>query len=522
MWPFKKKKIEEKKVTAFDIIPNLREFSESLKFSDLSDYAIAAAYSAVYTKVSNTRRKLIGEVDRMRQFYMVDVILTQLTEDALVPEISTGEILEVTSPRIDIQKEIDYLEEKFDLDQFVLSILPDFLAYGEYSIETVIEPDKGLVDLLDTVEQPNVVALSKFNSIEGYLVIDDHGRITKREIADFLKFSLQAQRVKIDLYQEFSSGVSGIPKALRDVPRFVRVGRSIIYPVIPKLKELELVEALVPATKLSKLSSGTLIGVQVPPGYEIDKALEAAKKIENIINKKVGVDPKLGELTIENIMSAAGRLKVVPIFGDKGQLNPLNYKTEEPDELLSSITDIRRTILTAVGIPYEIVYGGEDRDTKKGEILRRYGRYLRKLKAIQKSIEEGIRSLVYIHLVNKGISFSANDIKVEFYNKIVDMDSLDRLEYMDITIGLLGNVFDFVSRVDEKFENVMRREEFLRFLNNELNVVGFNDVLDVEKLKAMEEEPIKADELETALTRSEEESIEEPEPEESLEEPLEV
>ena len=44
-----------------------------------------------------------------------------------------------------------------------------------------------------------------------------------------------------------------------------------------KIKELELLEQLVPATKISKLSNGTILGMQVPPNYNVEKGLAAAK-----------------------------------------------------------------------------------------------------------------------------------------------------------------------------------------------------------------------------------------------------
>lgn len=472
----------------------LREMKEAMR-NNISDSIVAAAYSTIYTRVSQSRRKLIREVERMRQFYLVDVILTQLTEDALTPEITTGDIVEVTSPKKEIQYEIDYLEEKFDLDQLILTITPDLLAYGEYTLATQVnvnpnasnlyesKTEYGLIELLDNLDQSSVIALSRYSAIDGYLILDEHGQIKKRLPCDFVKFTLLSQRLRIDIHQEFGIVT---PKLSREVPRFIRVGRSVIYSVLSKLKELELIEALVPATKISKLSSGSLIGIQVPAGYEIDKALDAAKKVESLINKKMGIDPKLEELTIENIMNAAGRLKVVPIFGDKGTLSKLDYKSEEPEELLSSIVDIRKTILSSVGIPYEVLFGGEE--TKRGEIIRKFGRYLRKLKAIQKSLEEGLRQIIYIHLVNKGIPFTSEDIRVEFYNKIVDMESLDRLEYIDTTVAILKNIDEFMEKLSsyEGVKDAINFREYMRFLNNELNIVGFNEIINVEKLKEVE------------------------------------
>lgn len=524
---------------------------EALKANkdNITDYHVTAAFAAIYMRVAETRKKLIKEVDKMRQFYMVDVIVGQLTEDALAPQVGTGDVLFASSDRPELQKEIDYLDEKFDFDQMALTLCPDILAYGEYTLATQINPhpkvlqknplagtegltedylpsagtsiapggtvqppaspypgrdtsqtakpsyldgpqpsadtqEYGLIDLLDNVDQAGVVALSKWGSPEGYLVAatgdgKNPSQVKKMEAADFVKFSLSSMRIKLDVFKEWGIRKDKLPQDLQNLPKHIRVGKSQIYGAISKLKELELLEALVPATKLSKLSNGSLVGVKVPAGYDISKALEAAKQVEGLINKKIGVDPILQEITVENIMATAGRLKAVPIFGETGTLQKLDYKQDEPDDLLASVTDIRKTVLTSAGIPYGLIYGGEE---NRGEILKKYARYLRKLRSIQKALEEGLRQIIYIHLSNKGYEFTGEDIKIEFYNKLIEIDNLDKLEFVDATIGLLKNATEFFNDLADRTKNPAYADQinitgFLKFLNEQLNTIGFHDVV---------------------------------------------
>jgi len=484
------------------------------------DFKTLAALASVYMKVADSRKKLIREVDRMRQFYLVDVILTQMTEDALAPEIGTGNVLSASSAREDIQTQIDLLEEKIDFDQLALTITPDMLAYGEYTLEAVVVQDKkvndekdplvkkdieeldpkdqknqanvddcyddetGLVDVLDSVDQASIVAITKWGDIKCYLVQNEKGQVERRHASEFIKFSLSSSRLRIDLFKEFNLSAAKMKeKKCQDIPRYVRVGRSIIYPIISKLKELEILEALVPATKISKLSSGSMVGVQVPPGYDVQKGMEAAKQVEQLLNKKIGIDGKMGEITVENIMSTAGRIKAVPIFGEKGQLSKMDYQSDEPEKLLESVVDVRKTICSSVGLPYELIFGSDEE--KKGTVLRKYSRYLRKLKAVQKAVEEGVRQIIYIHLSNKGIDYTTNDIKVEFYNKLIEVDNLDRLEFMDSTVGFLDNIKRFVMEmadvnVNPKFAERIHLEGFLEFLNSQLNTVGLPNIIDVD------------------------------------------
>lgn len=526
------------------VLQHLTETLRRYRDSAVTEHHVAAAYAAIYMKVADSRKKLVKDIDRMRSFYLVEVILNQISDDALAPEIGTGEIINVSSDRTDIQSEIDWLEERYDFDQLLTAISSDLLAYGDYMFktkvnvkpdaaklrdvekeagrrvealqpkvdsgaatddeakelteclatikkiqETIEVPDSeyGLQELEDSVDFGSVVPITRYKDVIGYLERDNQtGKMVRKHPTEYVTFSLQSQRIKVDLFREIrSNNQDDVPDELKNLPRFVRVGKSAIYPVLAKLKELELLEALVPATKLSKLSGGTVIGVQVPAGMEIDHAVEAAKKVEGLINKKVGIDDKLGELTIENIMTAAGRLKCVPIFGDKGQLSKLDYKNDEPDDLLASVTDIRKVILTSVGVPYELVFGGEDAD--KASILKKYARYLRKIKSVQKALEEGVRQIIYIHLSNKGIQYKSDDIKVSFHQKLIEVDQLDHLEFADTIVSMLANVRDFILSLaapESPVRNLLDLNALAKYLNENLNIIGFTNLINMEGIEA--------------------------------------
>jgi hypothetical protein len=207
--------------------------------------------------------------------------------------------------------------------------------------------------------------------------------------------------------------------------------------------------------------------------------MEAAKRMEGLLNKKVGVDTERGQLTLENIMTSAGRLKVIPIFGDKGELRKFDYKQDEPDELLASVNDIRKVICDSVGIPYELIFVSDT--VSKGELLRRYARYVRKLKSIQFAIADGIRQICYIHLTNKGINFVPDDIKVDFKNKLVEIDNLNKLEFLDTTVGMLKNAKDFIVDLmseDSPLKGYIRVTVFKDFINEQLSLVGLRGLID--------------------------------------------
>jgi len=508
--------------TPQQIAEGLRHVLKSIKNdAPITTSQVAAAYSSIYTRINQNRQMQIMEIDKLRAFYLVEVMINQMVDDALSPQVGTGDIINVTSTNPDVQTEIDYLNQKFNFDAMSLAVAGEMLFYGDYYFSTVINPyqkeqqsdsiskenenlsreknidefyektpteeqaekEFGLVKLQDNVDQATIIALTDFTDVKGYLVKRGQ-KIERRAQYEFVRFSLSPARLRVDLHQGLQ-GVEG-EKIKNQLPRWVRVGRSAVFPVLQKLKELELLEALVPATKLSKLSAGTIIGVHVPVGTSIEDAKQFSNTIESMVNRKVGVDPRQGELSLENIMASSGRIKAVPIFGDSGNLTKMDYKPTEPDELFQAILDLRQVICESVGIPYELLFSIRD-DKKKSDILKRYARYLRKLKQVQKAVESGIRQIVEIHLVNKGIHFNeATDINIEFYNRLIEIDNLDKLEFMDTTVGLLKNAKEFIDQLSQQLGKTKKVNVngFLKFINQQLKVVGLEDIIiDVDELE---------------------------------------
>jgi hypothetical protein len=489
-------------------VPQVDLFTEALKLNNRynsathKDLNILQAYTQIYSKATGSMYKIIQEVDQIRSFYLVDVILGQLTEDALTPEIGTDEILKIKYPKDKgIEEKLQKLEKDLNLDQLLLDITPDLLAYGEYVLRVdygkILEmkdelgtknktykkqEGNGVIALRDIVEQGKVVSLTQEAENKGYLYMDEEGKIIKTPASTFIKFTLNGQRVRVRIEDQapFTKSKSDkVRSILATLPRYVRIGKSQIHPFISKFKELELLEKLIPATKISKLSNVNLVGMQVPGKYNIEQGLEAAKRVEGIINNKVGIDKKLGEITVESVLSIAGRSKVVPLFGDKGALDKMDFKSDEPDDLLGSANDVRALILDSVGIPFELLYKSDGES--KGELLKRYARYLRKLKNIQRSLIDGVKQLCAFHMESLDIDkYDEDDLEVEFLNKLIEIDNLDKLEHADVTVSLLGNVKDFfgtLTEEDSPFKEAVDLNEVADYINRNLRTIGLADAL---------------------------------------------
>jgi len=494
-------------------LPNNEDYSKALKeffqaaeinkLSGLENHYALTAYAAIYTKVASQLQAVIRSVDNMRSFYLVDVILSQIAEDSLAPRVGSEQLLRYSHPNESIQKELDDLHKNIGLDQLIENIAPDILAYGEYTLATRIgEPPqvkedelgkkkkkfkakksgKGIIDVTDIVDQGTVISLTQDGKTEGYLVVNEQsGKVEVKETADYIKFSLGGQRVRVDIKKSIPDGAwrnNSLKEVLDNIPRFIRVGKSVLYPVLSKLKELELLEKLIPATKINKLSQGNLVGMNLPENFDLETAQVAVKKIEGMINKRVNVDPSTQEITVESILSTAGKTKIIPLFGDKGSLSNMDYKSDEPDSLMGDTKEIRELILDSVGVPSELVFKSDGES--KSEILKRYAKYIRKLKRLQKAIATGCRQIAFIHLANRNIKYKEEEVEVIFNNTLVEIDNLDTLEHADVTLGLLANVRDFFNDMadeDSPYADNINLNKVTEYLEFNLKTIGLSDAM---------------------------------------------
>lgn len=489
--------------------------------NQVTAYHVAAAYSTIYTKVSQERKNFINEVDKHRSFYLVDVLINTVVQDALAPDIATGKIVNIeSSNNSELKRELDVLKKRINFDQLLQDILPDLLLYGDYFLKTFLDDpeddtdhakvkddlldddlrdvpkgdDKlvkgtsgkdpqGLLELRDVVDQPTVIPLTQDGKKRSYL-IEKNGKICKAHPRNYVHFSMGGSRRRIKIFEELSRGVSEYDDKLREqleqVPRYIRTGKSMFYGTLSKIRELELLEKLIPASNLSKLSQGTIVGVSLPENYDLEKGLAAVRRVEGLLNKKIGVDNKLNELTVESIIATSGQYKAIPLFGDKGNIERIDYKEDQSNDLLSNVKDIRELICDAIGIPYELVFKTDGE--KRSEVLKRYARYLKKLKTVQRSLQDAIRQIIKIHLANRGvgISYKDEDLQIEFLTKLVEIDNLDNLEHMDITISMLGNLRRELSEyVDSQspFEVELDYQVLTDYINKNLATIGLNKLV---------------------------------------------
>lgn len=438
------------------------------------DYKTAVALTALFTEGVNSRREFLKDYEGVRHFYIVDAMLNMIAEDSLAPDATTEDILTLSSENSEIDKELQELQKRIDLDGLVNDIILDLEAFGEYSLRLNVQPKLGVVEIIDDVVQGNMVVFYRRGM--PYLFMQKiKDKFTVSKPVEFAHFVLGNRKLRINLGKEFEQSAYKSKLVLPDgLPTYVRIGRSLLFGVLSKIKELQLLESLIPAEKINQITKGNIVGVEVPPSTTPEDAFKIVRKYENLLNKKQGINPIEDEISVANILQAAGRTKVIPLFGEKGNLQSIDARdNRNVDDLLSTVQDTREVILSSIGIPPELLFGG---DGPKSEILKKYARYIRKLKYIQTAVSRGIKQIVFAHISNleKPLRASHEDIKVNFRNVLINIDELDKLEFSVALIESVKQMNEFVLELQdsETLQDVINIDAYKIFLKRQLNFIN--------------------------------------------------
>lgn len=451
--------------------------------SKVNDHIVSSALATMFTTAVSSKAEYEQQFSIIENFYIVESLLSTVVDDALTPDITTGEIVRITSPDPIIDAELKKLQLKFDFDNLVLDLTPGLLAHGDYSLSLNVERGKGITKIKDNLETNSVVAFYNEGLPEKFIV-KNADSISIKNPVEIAHFILSGRKIRVptlsetDIERVRERSGSALADALLALPTYARVGRPLLMGVLSKIKELQLLESLIPAVKLAELSQGSMVSIDVPASADPKAAFDIAREYENIFNSKVGINNQVGMITVSDIMSTAGRIKVVPSYQGKGSMQSVDVKnSSNTSEIFNTIRDTRDVICTSIGFPTELLFGGANRL----EIVKKYTRYVRKIKSIQSTISAGLTQICMAHLRNTDRTSYATvkDIDIYFLNEIVNIDELEKLEFNDSKLTLVSNILGFIERLADSpgFEDMARdsKEEVRKYIDSVIDWIKNND-----------------------------------------------
>lgn len=426
-----------------------------------------------FFEISQTKEGIIGDISGIKDFYFSQLIINRILDDALNPTGNDNRLFKATiyskSGEID-EAATALLEEfvdEFNLQKMIIDIASDLLFYGEYylrldvnSVHAEKSIKKGVINIHDDVEMENVIPVFRDSDVSYYLKLQNK-KIETLTPGNLVYFSLPSSRIRVK--------IDGID----DKISYLRMGKSLLFPVYGLIKELKFLEDIIPINFINKASATKLVSVTVPSTTKPTEAQKIAKTFEGMINNTLvsGVSGKSDEDILKDLSTKLGQVKVIPNFGDKGELNAEDFNSEDKfEDIHEKVIDLRKMILTTIGVPSSII----DEEGMKSDVIKDHVRYTKKLKSIQYALKEGLQRIFIIHLVNNGFdNYIKEDIKVQFLN-VLNTDDLEKLEFLDLTVSMLDNFKSFMEDFEDNEKINVNMPEYVKFMNGQFEVMtGF-------------------------------------------------
>ena len=419
-------------------------------YSDIDDTSVIVDVIAkVYLDTINTRSDLYDLINEIKDIDIAQYIIESVIDDAF-NSVDTDEpfMIRYKGNKHDaeiIQPLIDEFVKDFDIYQLFWDIIDDFIIYGEYYLETIVEDGKGIVQINDTVDSRNVFSLYKnyrllehigfanttaFAGTRYNAATSEPIRIHKDLLSNFV---LDARKVRINLTDDIS---------ISSLPDIIRVGRSILYPAIKLLKRSNILDTAMLAKELRAALMPLILSVSMPNVATPMDAIAAAKKFEKYFTDNAGLTQLAndGDVSISTIFSKTGKIKVAPTFqGGKAEIAKMDINTDiENIQSVKDNTDQR--INDVIGLPRQ----GEN--MTRFEILKTKSRYSKKLIDLQRCTSKGFRQMIVKHLKYKHIYVDEHNIECKFKN-ILNADVFEEAEGMIAMMSVMTDLNTFIQSI---------------------------------------------------------------------------
>lgn len=366
-----------------------------------------------------------------------------------------------------IQNIIDEFVEKFDIKARTAGIVPELIRDGEFAFGVIFDEknQKGITEITDDLDVINLLPF--YNNSRLAFVINQNNlpqeqtnsntafmaayNTNEKPVAYkpdnivFFKLNGKTQRINMSNFYNTEFKKLFYEHTGIKLPKFVRTSLPLYYSAMKNLNRLKLMENVSTVTDVSDILKPEIVHVTVPTNTSPKEAQQIVKNYERQLNDVSGFQTD-DSFDLNTLTAQANRRKVMPQWIDtKGQLQSASVnQSNKGAGAWDAVDKLRNLIALNIGIPpFYINVSGQPID--KAQIIKLYSRYTRKLTALQKSLADGIKDLIMIHLEHMGINISRSNLVIKFKS----ITSGDTLDDTDMLVGLVTGISDLYKALDE-------------------------------------------------------------------------
>ncbi len=458
-----------------------REYSEKA-IQNLPNPELNALLRQTMFQVDN-RRKMMKALYNMRGNDVVQTIIDVVIDDGLVSS-NDNKIFDIKyageTEKDAIQGIIDKFVTRHKLDRTVLDFIDEALLYGEYMMPFDHEKGRGVYKIRDNADMVDMLAV--YEGQDKVCFLHQKNKVIEELPSDsHIHFVMSHRKVRVEVN----------PYTLNDesytIPQYLKVGKSIIFPVINKIKQLEILEMANLALDLKKILAPVVVMVGMPDNTQTADIGEIVETYEGLLKNNYKNLSNMGSMKLEDILGIAGDVKVLPSIGNnKGSIQTLAVDSDkssnaEKEELL------RKAIALTIGIPFYYLSLQGENGMSRLESLKLFARYSRKLNGLQDCVIDGVKELLEIHLADLGYIIDLDDLEVGM-RQITNVELLDSMEYLVALVTALQDLLNIINILNDNMNIDIGVDsiKLLEFLNKLFKEFPGCENLLVHKVKTTE------------------------------------
>lgn len=453
---------------------------DELRTMSAEDRSILSTLLAVYNEHIQTKREILTQSRNMFDTDIVQTVIDVMIDDGFNSFQNEKEEFKIEyllddddlqnlgeEYQAQVQNLIDEFVEKFAIKSRIPEIVPELLRDGEYAFGVLFDENnkRGIIDIVDDFDVINLLPFYENDEL-AFVINQNHFEDAQNNNSFLANFHQTEEKpvaykpdnivffrlngptkLRINMSAFYNSDFKKLflERTGIKLPKYIRTALPIYYGAMKTLNRLKIMENVSTVLDLNDVLKPEIVHVTVPTNTSAVEAEQIIRDYERHLNDMSGFTAE-DSLELGALAAQSNRRKVLPQWMDtKGTLSSAGVNQAAKGQgAWDSVDRLRNQAALSIGIPpFYINISGTP--VEKAQIIKIYSRYTRKLTSLQKTLADGVKDMLMIHLEHCGLNINRANLSVRF-KALTSGDSLDDI---DLLVGLVSGITDLYKALNE-------------------------------------------------------------------------
>lgn len=421
--------------------------------------SISQSMQKIFRATFNSRSDIFEAIDLVKHLDISQQLLSTIVDDAFnafdIEEPFTIQYIGNSYNADEVNSRIQSSIKRLNLYAVFRDIVEDFITYGEYYLETPCAKNIGIVSINDTVSAKDIISVyENYDLLYHVAKRKEKGQTVILEINKDQLTHFKMENASIRMRPSEFGSVIGVPEV-------IKVGKSVLFPVLKLLQRYQLLDIASLANDLKQALMPPIIHIGSPEGMTSDQIMDMVKKYEEYFMEMGDLLHSIDatkELQPSQILQLATQVKIAPA-SENGSGRMERVALDSEVNLNETQDRLVARIRSTIGVP------NDDEGKTRFNLLKEKSKYAKKLIDIHISCGRGLQALMLKDLRYQGIIIEPANLEVKF-KSIQNPDVEEDAEGM---FHMASAVRDVIRTYSETAEDIggmrVKPESAKRFLD---------------------------------------------------------